>query len=55
MVPDLELERWTIFGRNWLGYYGSPLRTRLTAVLDRPLRLRSALCADLYLVGRRSD
>jgi SAM-dependent methyltransferase len=54
-VPDLGLEHWAIFGRNWLGYRGTPLQQALTALVDRPLRLRPTLCADLYLVGRRGD
>ena len=54
MTSDLGLERWAIFGRNWLGYQGTPLRRAVTALVDRPLRLRPTLCADLYLVGRRA-
>lgn len=53
MTADLGLERWTIFGRNWLGYRGSAFLRAVSAVVDRPLRLRPTLCADLYLVGRR--
>jgi SAM-dependent methyltransferase len=49
---DLGLKNWTIVGRNWLGYRGTELRAWITRAIDRPLRLRPALCANLYLVGR---
>jgi SAM-dependent methyltransferase len=52
IARDVPLESWSVFGRNWLGYRGGRLRRVVTRVLDRPLRLRPSLCADLYLVGR---
>jgi SAM-dependent methyltransferase len=54
MAPDLGLEHWTTFGRNWQGYYGTPLKRAFVSLLDKPLRTLPTLCSDLYIVGRRA-
>lgn len=52
IAADMRLEDWRIVGRNWLGYQGGRVRSGLTRVSDRALRLRPALCANIYLLGR---
>ena len=53
IARDLKLQRVEILGRNWLGYASPRGWVRLgTPLLDVPLRLFPALCADLYLIGR---
>ena len=53
IARDMRLADVEILGRNWAGYAGSRLVRTLTALVDRPLRLRPTLCSDLYLVGRK--
>jgi SAM-dependent methyltransferase len=54
IAADLGLEDVTILGRNWLGYVSRRRWIRaLTPILDAPLRLFPALCADIYLVGTK--
>jgi SAM-dependent methyltransferase len=49
---DLGLADWRIFGANFIGSSQDGLAGTLARILDRPLRLRPALCSDIYLVGR---
>jgi len=53
---DLALENVRFCGANFMGYE-TPSRTvrRLVRWLDRPLRLRPALCSDLYLMGQKPE
>jgi SAM-dependent methyltransferase len=52
IASRMDLDDYTIVGRNWLGFRrAQPWRT-VTRVVDVPLRLRPSLCANLYLVGR---
>lgn len=52
MADELGLRERAIVGRNWLGLRRGPLGQRVTAIVDKPLRLRPSLCANLYLLGR---
>jgi SAM-dependent methyltransferase len=52
IAVDLGLEDWRIVGRNWLGHRGGPIKRVVTNLVDRPLRLRPSLCANIYLLGR---
>lgn len=54
IAGDLGLADTAIHGRNWHGYHSSTMLMRFAArILDYPLRLRPALCSDIYLIGRR--
>ncbi len=53
IAADMALASWRIVGRNWLGYRRGGRIKLATTVLDRPLRLRPSLCANIYLIGRR--
>jgi 2-polyprenyl-3-methyl-5-hydroxy-6-metoxy-1,4-benzoquinol methylase len=56
IANDLGLKDVEIVGRNWLGYYHRSSAVRLaTRVMDVPLRAFPSLCADLYLIGRKSS
>ncbi len=53
IASDMGLRDVRIYGRNWQGYKnGRSLIRAVTSVIDRPLRLFPALCADLYLTAR---
>lgn len=52
MARDMGLIRHRILGRNWMGYASANPAVRLvTPFVDRLLRLRPQLCADIYLSG----
>ena len=51
---DIGLRNPRIVGRNWLAYNSRfGWVRRFAGIVDRPLRLRPSLCADLYLIGTR--
>ena len=55
IARDMRLSDVEIHGRNWvLTTLPSQLRWA-GAIVDRALRLRPTLCADIYLVGRKRD
>ncbi len=55
IARDTGLRVEAIYGRNWLGYRHPKRYVRwATALADYPLQLRPSLCADLYLVGRKT-
>lgn len=52
IARDLNLARYRIFGRNWLGFISRYWWVRaLTPLADRMLRLAPGLCSDIYLSG----
>lgn len=51
----LELSNPRVLGRNWLGYRGGPGKRAATRLVDRALRVRPSLCANIYLLGRLPD
>ena len=51
LVDDLGFERSRIWGRNWSGYAGSGMRSRITRVIDLPLRAFPTLCSDIYVMA----
>lgn len=55
IARDLKLAKPRLFGRNWQGHLSPNALVRiLTALSDRPLRLRPSLCSDIYMVGHKS-
>jgi SAM-dependent methyltransferase len=54
IADDLRLGDVEILGRNWLGLSSrSPVRRRMTRMLDMTLRRYPALCSSIYLIGQR--
>jgi SAM-dependent methyltransferase len=51
MVDDLGFERRRVWGRNWAGYMAGGIRSRITRLIDLPLRARPTLCSDLYVMA----
>ncbi len=55
IAKDIGLLDVEIVGRNWQGYQsGSSWARAIARIADMPLRLRPALCSDIYLLGRVS-
>jgi len=55
IARDMGLVDCKTFGRNWLGYVGrSGWRQTLIRAIDAPLRWFPSLCADIYIMGRKS-
>lgn len=55
IARDMGLTEIRFYGRNWLGYMSGSRAIRMaTRIFDYPLRFRAQLCADIYLVGRKS-
>jgi SAM-dependent methyltransferase len=54
IAADLGLAHSRVIGRNWQGLLSTRRVVRaLARVADGPLRLCPALCADIYLLGRK--
>jgi SAM-dependent methyltransferase len=52
IARQIGLERIRVHGRNWTGLHSHKRLIRsLTSLADRPLRLRPALCGDIYVEG----
>jgi SAM-dependent methyltransferase len=55
IAHDLRIEEYRIYGRNWTGYSSPRSLVRIaTYACDLPLRLFPSLCAEIYLVGKKS-
>jgi SAM-dependent methyltransferase len=56
IARDMRLRDVRIIGRNWHGYHSKYALVRtLIPIFDLPLRIIPSLCADLYLVGRKTS
>lgn len=53
IARDLGLTDVQTFGRNWQGYYSTPLMRSVTRIVDLPLRLFPSLCSDIYMIGTK--
>ncbi len=54
IARDMGLMDVVVLGRNWMGYRkASPILRALTTLADGILRFAPALCADLYMIGRK--
>jgi hypothetical protein len=55
IARDMRLSEVEVIGRNWLLTKRPPGLRWAGTIVDRILRLRPSLCADIYLVGRKRD
>jgi SAM-dependent methyltransferase len=56
IARDLKAVRHEVLGRNWLGHLNpSALIRGITPFIDAPLRLRPALCSDIYLLAYKGE